>query len=65
MLSFSSSDPASTPVSSVIMRICQSTYRGIPDHPHRRSNKLFHLVMYLVPASGNVSSLPADVLIRE
>jgi RNA polymerase sigma factor (sigma-70 family) len=47
------------------MAICQSTNRGIPDHPQRRSNKLFHLVMFSVVASGKVTLLPLDIRILE
>src|ERR1700740_1800187 len=47
------------------MRNCQSSYRGIHGHPHRRSDKSFHLVMFSVFASGKVALLPPDVLIRE
>src|SRR5690349_370563 len=47
------------------MSNCKSTYRGIPAHPHRRIDKSFHFVMYLVPACGKVALLPPDVLIRE
>ena len=47
------------------MRNCQSSYRGIHGHPHRRSDKSFYLVMFSVFASGKVPLLLPDVLIRE
>src|SRR5579864_8521487 len=37
----------------------------MPGHPHRCSDKSFHLVMFSVFASGKVALLPPDGLIRE